>query len=320
MRLSAGRSILFLLLFAVCLPGASNGFVGMWNITPEVSGRPRGWWLKVEDAGGGHLRGWFNSAYDGKVNPIDELSVEGDVLRFAILQKRADGGTRRFEGRARLTDGQLRGEYRPGGAAKPIVWTGVAAPVLPDRDDESWQKQRPVRVFNQRDLAGWRTVVPGSSCCWSVKDGVLTTAGKGSDFASEAKFWNFEVHVQFRLAAGSNSGLGLRGRYEIQMKDDAGDAPLSNGTGAVYSRITPEANAGKGAGQWQDLRVRLVGRQVTVTLNGKTVIRRKDIEGPNAIAIDADEAAPGPIVLQGDHGAAEFREITVTPLLQKGAR
>jgi hypothetical protein len=104
------------------------------------------------------------------------------------------------------------------------------------------------------------------------------------------------------------------------MKDDAGDAPLINGTGAIYSRILPEVNAGKGAGKWQDLRVRLVGRQVTVALNGKTVIRKKDIEGPNAIAIDADEARPGPIVIQGDHGAAEFRNITVTPLAQSSPR
>lgn len=307
-------------LFAVSLSAAPNPFLGAWNVAPEVSGRPRGWWLKVEDAGGGRLRGWFNSAYDGKVNPIDELTVSSDELRFTLLQKRPDGAVRRFEGRARTEGATLRGEYRPAGAAKPIPWTGVRAPAIADRDDGSWRRGRPVNLIGPRGLDAWRAVVPGASCCWSLKDGMLVTAGKGSDFASEAKFWNFEIHVQFRLAKGSNSGLGLRGRYEVQMKDDAGDAPLINGTGAVYSRIVPEANAGKGAGVWQDLRVRLVGRQVTVTLNGRAVIRNREIEGPNAIAIDSEEATPGPIVLQGDHGPAEFRRIVVTPLERKGGK
>ncbi|MCL5744970.1 MAG: DUF1080 domain-containing protein [Acidobacteria bacterium] len=304
------------LLLPGLLPGAENPFLGSWDITPAVSGRPRGWWLKVEDAGGSRLRGWFSSAYDGKVNPIDELSVEGGELAFAIFPKRPDGTiTRRLEYRARLTGGELRGSFRVRGQkSAPIQWTGRRAPVLKDRDDGSWRKQRPVRLFNGRDLTGWRNVDSTRHCCWSAKDGVLATAGKGSDLVSEAAFWNFELRMQFRLAPESNSGLGLRGRYEVQLKDDAGNPPLINGTGGIYSRIVPEVNAGKGGGKWQHLWVRLVGRQVTVVLNGKTVIRKKDIEGLTAIAINADEARPGPIVFQGDHGPAEFRDITVTAL------
>ncbi len=315
-----GRPILFVLLLSCQFFGAENPFVGCWDITPATAGRPRGWWLRIDDAGEGGLRGWFSSAYDGKVNVVDELSIQGDEIIFAFLPKRQDGGRRRLEYRARLAGEKLQGTFREAGkAGSTIAWSGVRAPVLPEKDDGTWKRQRPVQLFNGRDLEGWHTVVTDSPCCWSVRDGRLSNAGKGSDLASKATFWNFEIHLQFKLAPNSNSGLGLRGRYEIQMKDDAGDPPLNNGTGAIYSRIVPEVNAGKGAGKWQDLRARLVGRQVTVVLNGRTIIHKSEIDGPNAIAIDADEARPGPIVFQGDHGAIEFRNIIVTPLAKDSA-
>jgi hypothetical protein len=310
--------MLLLLVTPAGLPASGNPFDGDWDITVESPGRPRAWWLHIEGAGSGRPSGTFSTAYDGKLNPIDELSIEGDRLRFACLAKRAEGRITRFEYGARLVDGKLRGDYRVGGQNRvAATWTGVRAPVLDEKDDGSWRRGKPVSLFNGKDLSGWRQVAPGTSCCWSATGGLLTTAGKGSDLASEAAFWNFEMHMQYRLATGSNSGVGLRGRYELQIKDDPGVPPAINCSGAIYSRIAPEANAGKRAGEWQDLRVRLVGRQVTVVLNGKMVIRRGRIDGLTAIAIDADQAKPGPFVLQGDHGAAEFRNMTVTPLVQR---
>ena len=125
------------------------------------------------------------------------------------------------------------------------------------------------------------------------------------------------MDVEYRIAPRGNSGIALRGRYEVQLADDS-DRPLSNrSSGAILSRLAPALNAGKPAGEWQTLTVRLVGRQVTVVLNGVRVIDKQAIDGPTAIALDANESDPGPILLQGDRGPVEFRKIVVYPLVNK---
>jgi len=100
----------------------------------------------------------------------------------------------------------------------------------------------------------------------------------------------------------------------VQLVDDFERPPSNRGSGAILSRIAPTVNASKPAGEWQTLSVRLVGRQVTVVLNGVRVIDKQNLDGPTAIAIDANESEPGPILLQGDRGPVEFRKIVVYPL------
>jgi hypothetical protein len=116
------------------------------------------------------------------------------------------------------------------------------------------------------------------------------------------------------VGKGSNSGLGLRDRYEVQIFEKFGSPPDTHTMGSVYSRIVPSENASKPAGEWQTMDIRLVGRIVTVKLNGKVVIDKREIEGLTAMAHDPNEAQPGPISIQGDHGTVEFRELTLTPL------
>jgi hypothetical protein len=140
---------------------------------------------------------------------------------------------------------------------------------------------------------------------------------RAADIMSEAEFWNFKLHCEFRVGKGSNSGLGLRGRYEVQIFEDYGRPPGKGGNGALYSRIVPTANASKPAGEWQTFDITLIGREVTVVLNGQTIIDHKEIEGLTAMGHDPDEDQPGPLSLQGDHGVVEFRKLTVMPLLRK---
>ena len=66
-------------------------------------------------------------------------------------------------------------------------------------------------------------------------------------------------------------------------------------------------------GEWQSYDITLVGRLVTVVLNGKTIISNQQIPGITGGALDSDEAAPGPLYLQGDHTAVEYRNIVLTP-------
>jgi len=69
----------------------------------------------------------------------------------------------------------------------------------------------------------------------------------------------------------------------------------------------------KDAGEWQYYDVTLIGRKVTLVANGKMVICNQEIPGITGGAIDSKEGEPGPLLLQGDHGPIEFRNITITP-------
>lgn len=179
-------------------------------------------------------------------------------------------------------------------------------------------KQKAIELFNGKDLAGWRVTVPNRSIEeWKVADGVLRNgAGKAPDIATLEKFWNFELHLEFRVAQKSNSGVGLRGRYEVQINGDYREPLSLHSNGALYSRIMPAVNATLAPEQWQAFDIRFIGRDVTVKLNGKTLINKKEVEGYTALATDVYEDQPGPLMLQGDHGPVEFRKVTITPLLR----
>ncbi|HEX4588936.1 MAG TPA: DUF1080 domain-containing protein, partial [Gemmataceae bacterium] len=144
-------------------------------------------------------------------------------------------------------------------------------------------------------------------------DGLLVNAKPGTNLVSERKFNDFKLHAEFRSPKDSNSGIYLRGRYEIQIEDDYGLEPDSHLIGGIYGFLNPSTNPSKPAGEWQTIDAELVGRVVSVWLNGERVIDRQTIPGITGGALDSDEGSPGPIMLQGDHGPIEFRKVTVTP-------
>ncbi len=192
--------------------------------------------------------------------------------------------------------------------------------MIAEKDDGTWREGERFVLFNGKDLSGWRPamsdVVPTG---WEIKDGLLVLTGSGSEnnLVSEEKFWNFALHVEFKPGAKSNSGIGLRARYEVQILEDR-DRPTSNhGNGAVYGFIVPSENASKPAEEWQTFDIRLVGRQVTVVLNGKTIIDKQEVPGLTAMSVDANEAEPGPILLQSAKGPVAFRNIILTTLVKK---
>jgi hypothetical protein len=170
----------------------------------------------------------------------------------------------------------------------------------------------PVELFNGKDLAGWKPRHTGAKNGWAVKDSLLVNAAPGNDLLSEKKFTDFRLHAEFRYPKGSNSGIYLRGRYEVQIEDNFGQEPNSERIGGVYGFLTPSFNAARRPGEWQTMDITLVGRTVTVLLNGERVIDRQAIPGITGGALDSDEGAPGPILLQGDHGPIDFRKVTLT--------
>jgi len=127
------------------------------------------------------------------------------------------------------------------------------------------------------------------------------------------KFEDFKLHLEFRVPKGENSGVYLRGRYELQVDDAAGLEPSSHHLGGLYGFIAPSENVAKAAGEWQTMDAMLVGRMLTFTLNGTMVICNREIPGITGGALDSNEADPGPILLQGDHGPVDYRNIVITP-------
>ena len=148
---------------------------------------------------------------------------------------------------------------------KALKWMGVRAPVITEKDDGSWHEGTPVELFNHKDLSGWRGLIPNMPLGWAVKNGAMANVAGANNLVSDQTFWNFKLHVEYRVGEGSNSGIGLRGRYEVQILEDYGKPPNKHSDGALYSRIAPSKNASKPAGEWQTYDIRLVGRQVTVT-------------------------------------------------------
>jgi hypothetical protein len=134
-----------------------------------------------------------------------------------------------------------------------------------------------------------------------------------ADLVTDAKFQDLKVHLEFNLEPGSNSGVYLRGRYEIQILDDKSKATEEHGCGALYSRIAPRIDATRPAGEWQSFDLTLVGRRLTVVLNAQTVVDGATVEGITGGAENPFEGEPGPLMLQGDHGKVRFRNIVVTP-------
>ncbi len=309
------------LFFLLSLAGLAKDldFNGRWNITVPNEPRRRAWWLEVDGAGTAAIKGRFVGAPGGDMNAIPEISAKGGVLRFVFERNylRQPSGANKGVYTARIVKGDLVGEFQiEGHPASKLAFVGKRAPVIKDKEDGKWKPGKPVEIFNGKDLSNWSALVPGKELGWKVEGGVMKNVAGANNLVSSQKFWNFELHGEFRLGEGSNGGLGLRGRYEVQIIDDFGKAPDTHGTGALYSRIKPRENAVKKPGEWNTYDIRLVGRTVTVIVNGVTVIDRGEVEGLTAMAHDPNEEQPGPISVQGDHGAVEIRKLTVTPLVR----
>jgi hypothetical protein len=183
-----------------------------------------------------------------------------------------------------------------------------------DRDDGGWVREEPVRMG---DLSAFREYT-GREKEWAYESMVLRNLRPDAKLlVTRETYWNFELQVEYRLPAGGNAGIGLRHHYELQLADDYGQAADVHGNASLYSQIAPRVNASRRAGEWQQLEVRLVGRELTVTLNGVGVMERAAIRGLTGLALDAHEERAGPVALQGDHGGVEYRNLRIARLRRR---
>ncbi len=169
-------------------------------------------------------------------------------------------------------------------------------------------------LFNGKDLSGWRAVGRYKSE-WRAENGVLANPVESDNLYTEKEFENFQLHLEFKLPKGGNSGVFLRGCKEVQLFDSFGKAKLADDDcGGIFGKVAPAVNACKPAGEWNSLDVTLVGRKITVVLNGKTTVDGKVVNGVTGGQITEDEDKPGPLMLQGDHSAVWFRNLWIKPL------
>ncbi len=192
---------------------------------------------------------------------------------------------------------------------------GDAKPLPPPPPVTKKEKKEGFRaLFNAKDLTGWHPRHEGATP-WTVQNGMLVIGKGGTDLITDEKFGNFILRYEYMIPKGGNSGVYLRGRYEIQVLDDfETKAPDIHGNGSIYGVIAPSQFASKASGEWQTVEAKLVGNKVTVILNGVKIIDNKEISGPTGGALDDKVNEPGPIMLQGDHGPVAYRNIRIKVL------
>lgn len=298
-------------------PAPPEQLNGRWVI--HVPGDPdrRVYWLEVSGAGTDKMSGRFFGATGGRMATLLDPVIAGHQFQFRVERTFPGPSPRlvRAMTAVRLSGDSLSGETRNG--SREFRWTGWRAPTLSEKDDGAWREGTPVRLLDGDGLARWTALDGGDKKDWVIENAILRNrSNQAGLILSHETFWNFKLHLEFRVPRGSNSGLGLRGRYEVQILDDHGQPPDIHGNGSIYSRLQPRVNASKPAGEWQSFDITLIGREVSLALNGVKTIDRQQIDGLCGLATDPWEDRPGPISLQGDHGPVEFRNLIVTPLVR----
>ncbi len=294
-----------------------NPFLGKWDITGVGPHSHYVYWLEVKEEGG-KLRGDFLNR-SGSVLPLDEIKIEGDELVFSPKRPSADAP--RQIHRAKVEEGRLLGQMTSGEGekAESVAWIGVRPPDWAKLGDFNANKRykmgAPVTLFDGKTLGKWEAQYKDRPLGWTVVDGVMTNEPHANNLVTPHRFNDFKIVCEYKLEEKSNSGVYLRGRYELQVLDDAGKPPDIHGHMALYSRVKPAVNASLPPGQWQTMEATIVGNRLTVTLNGKKVHDNIVIDGVTGGALDSNEGEPGPIMIQGDHGKVSFRKIVVTPIL-----
>lgn len=335
-----GAFLLFRFVLVSMLAGTSlataagDEFMGRWalNLPGDRAG-----WLEIRQE-----KGWYDGSIlwgGGSVLPLSSVVISEGTLTVTrtrdVERKDADGKVVRSQQftetiTARLEGSSLRlsrvAPRTDGRGFDRSEFTGSRIPDLPPPPDRSKVRYGdPVVLFNGRDLTGWRLIEPTAVNGWSAVNGVLsnqpvqiegTPRKRYGNLRTEQEFEDFNLKLEVKVPEKCNSGVYLRGIYEVQVLDSHGKPLDSHHMGAVYSRIAPTVAAEKPPGSWQSLDITLLDRHVTVILNGITIIDNQPLPGCTGGALWADEFRPGPIYLQGDHDGVEYRNLVLRPVLK----
>ena len=312
----------------------ANPYIGRWALTLPRGGAG---WLGVTQEDG-----YLDASIlwgGGSVGPVANVYVDGDSLVVTRVRKVKRKGAKDETVRthtltetiiAKVSGDTLELEQtRPHPNGKSVErreFTAKRIGPMPAKPDLSGAKYgEAIMLFNGKNLDGWKLTNPNRANGWLVEDGVLVNRpvqheGKPhlsyGNLRTVDEFEDFNLKLEVNVPKKGNSGIYLRGIYEIQVSDSYGKELDSHNMGAIYSRIKPVMSAEKPAGQWQSMNITLLDRHVTVVLNGKVIIDNEPLLGCTGGALWSDESRPGPIYLQGDHKAVSYRNIVLTPILK----
>ena len=296
-----------------------TGADGRWAIQ-----KPGAYWLGICNKdnkpeasllwGGGSPNAQYDVKIDG-ANATMKQRVGKD--RYRLTTVKANGKE------ADITFQTYNDKGEPQGG--PEVVKAKRIPALPPAPDVSKAVYgKPIDLL-AGGIDGWESMEKGNYFGWSVKDGVLSNRikrkpdgkpdGSSANIVTKRRdFFDFKFSYDVRVLPGCNSGVYLRGIYEIQVLDSYGKRVDKHHMAALYGRITPRVAAEKPANEWQHVDVTLYKRHLTVVLNGVNIIDNAPILGCTGGAITSDEFVKGPIYLQGDHSDADFRNMVLTPI------
>ncbi|MDF1571214.1 MAG: DUF1080 domain-containing protein [Bacteroidales bacterium] len=311
-------------------------YLGAWALDLDYENSPAGW-LEVRQE-----EGYLDADLlwrGGSVSPVEFVFMaEGNLMvtrgRDLVRERNAnDEPVRTHHAISTLKIEKTNDNEITGTAIFPrnnvidyekVTFTGKRLPEPGEKPDlSSISYGDPVTLIAENSLAGWELLEEGAANGWSDTEGILKNdpvqkEGEShihyGNLRTKATFSDFNLSLEVNVPEGSNSGVYLRGIYEIQVADTYGKPLNSHNMGALYSRITPSVAAEKPAGEWQSLDITLYKRHVTVVLNGIPIINNQPVRGVTGGAMRADEFKPGPIYLQGDHGKVAYRNMVLTPI------
>jgi Domain of Unknown Function (DUF1080) len=286
---------------------SAKPFLGRWDLTLKSADHEYPSWLELSEDGG-KLTGRMVGRW-GNARPLPKVEISGGSVMF-VSPKDEEGSKADLVFHGVLAEGKLSGTVNaPDGGT--WQWIGERASTLYRMRPPRWGP--PVPLFNGKDLTGWKMDKPGPPE-WTVKDGTLIKPPNGPELISDRPVNDFKLHLEFNCGKDSNSGVYLRGRYEVQIETESQAEPPSHHTGGVYGFLGPTPEQPRRADVWQTYDITLIGRKVTVVLNGKTVIDNKEIPGITGGALNSQEDRAAPIYLQGsEKGQVAFRNIVLTP-------
>ncbi|MFA5818564.1 MAG: DUF1080 domain-containing protein [Bacteroidales bacterium] len=311
-------------------------FLGQWTI--DIDGGSVGW-LEVRQE-----EGYLDADIlwgGGSVLPVSGIFLAKDQILMVqrsnnVVRKRDENNNpvksqvvtnwMEITKNGEKINGILLSPRRNGLSVDTTTFFGTKLPPVPSAPDMANLKfGKPINLFNGKDLTGWKLINEKQTNGFKVVDGILVNDPVQTEGAphisygnlrTKQEFEDFNLKLEVNIPEGSNSGVYLRGMYEIQVMDSYKRELNPHNMGAVYSRIKPSVNAEKPAGTWQSLDITLCDRHVTVILNGTKIIDNQPVYGPTGGAIISDVFSPGPIYLQGDHGKVAYRNIMLTPILK----
>jgi hypothetical protein len=299
---------------AICQRPGASAFAGRWDLTVNAGNTSYPSWMELVDEGGQPAVRIVGRS--GSARSVEDGKIAGSHLSFTSTE--SFGKPIKVTWDLHVQGDKLTGkQHRADGIDYDL--TGVRAPALRRKAPATWAKPEP--LFDGKDLAGWEPDNPSTNH-WKAENGELANEKRGANIRTTRRFEDFKLHIEYNCPQGGNSGVYLRGRYEVQVEyEAAGKNDKYHSMGSIYGFIAPSLELPQRPGRWESYDITLVGRTVTVVRDDVTIIDNQTIPGITGGAIDSHENEPGPLYIQGDHtGGMKYRNIIISVPEQYVAR